>query len=462
MKVIIGSKIKIVGAEERVKRLMRKALTLVNPQYQMAVCMARKDPAKRKMLYAMTPTFKYYTEVLDTFIVSRGLKERILRFFKVNKFEYELEENYCSKLMKNYLAEKIVLRDYQEGDDDTILQHKQGIIKLGTAYGKTIIALKLAEENRLRTLIICCKAELSELSKYKHDFKEIYGYDIGVIQGKVCNISDVTVATMSTLARSDLSKLKNEFGMLIVDECHVSLSDKRKKVVESFNSYYRYGMSGTPGRANGQSEAVKFLYGSIIIDKKLPQDKPSVHVYKTNVDVGASQYHEMEEAVMYSVKRNVIIRNIIKERLSENRRILVLTKRIEHGVIIREELKHFYKINSIAISSKDPASMRNELIQALRSEQKDFQVLIGTYSLLSTGVDIERLDTVILAMSIKVDGEYDATLIQSVGRILRLYGKKQKPLIIDLDDNLNKIMHRHHNSRMAVYKREGWCVSKMN
>ncbi len=106
--------------------------------------------------------------------------------------------------------------------------------------------------------------------------------------------------------------------------------------------------------------------------------------------------------------------------------------------------------------------MRSELIQALRTEAKDFQVLIGTYGLFSTGVDIPALDTVILAMSTKVDGDYDATLIQSVGRILRLHNDKLRPVVVDLDDNLNKIMHRHHLSRMTVYKREGWDIVKKN
>ena len=65
-------------------------------------------------------------------------------------------------------------------------------------------------------------------------------------------------------------------------------------------------------------------------------------------------------------------------------------------------------------------------------------------------------------MSVKVDGEHAATLLQSIGRCLRLHDKKKKPLVIDIDDNMNQIMHRHHLSRMAEYRKLGYNIIKKN
>lgn len=434
------------------EREVKKHFTIINPQYQMTLAMIKKDASKRKMLYAIPKDFGYYKKCGSDFIVGRGAAHWLMERFQ-DDITYEIAR--ISPKMNNQLPEKIQLRHYQPGVATKVLEHYQGVLKLGTGWGKTIMAFRLAEKTQLRTLIVCCKSEATELYKYKNDFKAIYGLDIGVIQEKSFDIKDVTVATVSTLVKRDISKIANEFGMVIVDECHVGMSEKRLEAFSKFNCERFYGMSGTPGRANGQGKALDFYYGPILVDEKLPQTKPVVHVYKTNVELVGDEYYEMEAISTTNVKRNYMIAVMTRELMNQGRRILILTKRIEHGETLKLAVDND---DIIALSSKDPAKMRSELIQAVRDERKDFQVLIGTYGLFSTGIDIPLLDTVILGMSIKVDGEYDATLVQSVGRILRLHDKKQTPLIIDLDDNLNKIMHRHHISRMKVYKREGWEI----
>ena len=463
MHLIIDGKIRIKDCPNNHKTIIKKAFTLLNPQYQMACKMAQKDAGKRKMIYAIPRTFGYYEEDGDDLIIGRGAAQDLCDYFEIQKLSYTYDINRSCKKVDEPITPSIKLRDYQVNCASQVLESNQGVLKLGTAYGKTIIAFRLIEKTQYKTLIICCKSEANELAKYQHDFKKIYGKEIGVIQGKKFDVKDVTVATMSTLTRRDMSDFEQEFGMVIVDECHAGMSEKRLKKLQELAPERFYGMSGTPGRANGQGQALSFYYGPILVDEKLPQDKPSVHVYKSGCEAWGDEYHEMEEAVVTDNKRNSQILLILKELMQANRKILLLTKRIEHGQILKRLILHNLTENRkriIALSSKDSASIRAELVEAMRSEKKDFQVLIGTYSLFSTGVDIPLLDTVVLGMSTKVDGDYDATLVQSIGRVLRLHDKKQKPLVIDIDDDKNKIMHRHHLSRMKVYKREGWDIIK--
>lgn len=455
MHLIVDGKITIQNANITDKTVIKNHLTIINPQYQMAMRMAEKDASKKKMLWAIPKEFKYYKELGDNLIVGRGLSG----FLSQRKVDFTLENKRVSPKMDNPLEEKLQLRSYQVGRATKALKYYQGILKLGTAWGKTIFAFRLAEKTQLKTLIVCCKAEANELHKYKQDFKKIYGKDIGVIQGKTFNIKDVTVATASTLCKRDVSKVADTFGMVIIDECHVGMSEKRLETFQQFNCERFYGMSGTPGRANGQGKALDFYYGPIILDEKLPQDLPKVEIYKSNIPIIGTEFYEMEEFVAESEQRNNDVATVIFDLANiRGRKVLVLTKRIEHGITLKK-LLNATALNVLALSSKDKASMRSELIQALRSEEKDFDVLIGTYGLFSTGIDIPRLDAVLLAMSTKVDGDYDATLVQSVGRVLRLHDKKKKPLVVDIDDTKNKIMHRHFNSRLALYKREGWKMT---
>jgi len=462
MHLKIKGKIIIQECDKKVLRDLKEYLTIANPQYQMALAMIKKDASKRRMLYAIPPNFKYYKEKKEAIEIGRGAI--YVLYGLINKYNVKITSKVDRfvRMVDEKLPIKTVPREYQIGRDNIVLKNKQGIIKLGTGWGKTIFSFMLAEKTQLKTLIVCCKNESNEFAKYKFDFKELYGEKIGTIQGKKFDIKNVTVATASTLVKRKFKG--DEFGMVIVDECHVGMSKKRLKAFQQFDCDRFYGMSGTPGRANGQGKSLEFYYGNILIDEKLPQDMPDVQIYKTNVPLIGSEYYEMEEQVVDNQGRNILIINIIKKLLQKNRRILILTKRIEHGKAIQELLnvQSSFKVESYAMSSKDTASMRSELIQAFREESRDFQVLIGTYGLFSTGTDIPLIDTVLLAMSVKVDGDYDATLMQSIGRALRLHDKKKTPLVIDLDDNLNKIMHRHHLSRMSVYKREGWSVELMN
>lgn len=456
MHLIIDGKIRIQNARWSVKQDIKKYLTIVNPQYQMAINMVKKNPGKRKMLYAMKPEFKYYEEDGNDLIVGRGLGNLLDRMCKTNKIKYTFEINRVDHKVASKLKESIKLRDYQPGVATKILDYNQGILELGTAWGKTILAFRLVEKTQLKTLIICCKSELDELNKYKVDFKKIYKQNIGVIRGKTKVIRDVTVSTASSIVKADLNKIKSEFGMIIVDECHVGMSEKRLQVFSQFNPSRFYGMSATPGRANGQSKALSFYYGDTLVEEKLPGAIPDVHIYKTDFETKGDTYSKMEDDIINSHMRNNLIVSIINELIQQKRRILILTKRVEHGKILQRMLKNSLKLNAIALSSNDDSKIRSNIIQELRNEKRDFKVLIGTYGLFSTGIDIPLIDSVLLGMSIKVDGDYDATLIQSCGRGLRKHEQKNKPLIIDIHDNLNKIMHRHYLSRLRVYKREGW------
>lgn len=465
MHLQIDGEIKISNADQKTLNAIKSYLTIENPQYMMALNMVKNDPTKRTMLYAMKQSFSYYKEENGILTVGRGLAEKLVKYFNANNIKFTYNIDRVSNLMDEPLDEKIELRPYQVGVSTKVLESKQGVLKLGTAFGKTIIAFRLAEKTKLKTLIICCKSESTELSKYRSDFKKIYGRKIGIIQGKNFDIKDVTVATASTLTRRNLDTIKNNFGMVIVDEVHVGMSKKRLEAFQKFNPEIFYGMSGTPGRANGQGAALSFYYGDIIIEKKLPQEKPDIHIYRTNVEIEGDEFYEMEAEVVVNSSRNNLIVRAVLSLLSSKRRILILTKRIDHGKILKELINDALGIHEMkihAMSSNDPASTRSELIEALRSEDKDFNVLIGTYGLFSTGVDIPLIDTGMLAMSIKVDGDYDATLVQSIGRSLRLHDEKQKPLIIDFDDNCNKIMHRHFGTRLKSYRDNGFNVEYKN
>ena len=105
-----------------------------------------------------------------------------------------------------------------------------------------------------------------------------------------------------------------------------------------------------------------------------------------------------------------------------------------------------------AISSGTGQRERIQLLSDLREGKSDFDVLLGTYSMLATGTDIPSLDTLVFAGDLKSD----VLAQQAVGRILRLFKDKQSPKIIDVADFGNGIFLHQFKERRRFYKSQGW------
>jgi superfamily II DNA or RNA helicase len=419
--------------------------------------MARKDPRRLRALYGMKMNIHYYEEKDGKLIIGRGNLDKLKMFFGKKCLPYEIIDETVAPIMTDTFAtDKITLRENQIGLIEDCLAFDNGILNLSTGYGKTLAAMKMIEETKLRTLIVCCKSELSEIAKYQNDIKQFYGYEPGIIQGNKWNIKDITIASISTLTKRNLDSIKDYFGLTIYDECHVNVTDLRMKAIQSFSPKRLYGMTATARRSDGQGDALKFLYGDIIVKRANKMFTPEVHTYASPYEVIGSEFYEMEEYASTNDKRNEMVAILASSYVKkQGKKMIILSKRINHSKEIARILKSVHNLDSVLICSEEKASNRNTTIQTLR-DGKEFQILIGTTNLLSTGVDIPQLDCLMFAMSIKTD----VLTEQSVGRILRKKEGKETPIIIDIDDKENKIMHRHFNARMQFYRDNKYTIIK--
>ena len=319
----------------------------------------------------------------------------------------------------------------------------------------TIIAIQLINLLRKNTLIILPRTNL--LNQFKYEVKKYFNYKAGIIQGNKWEVKPITLASSATLKKRDLTSIQDYFGMVIFDECHTTISDKGIKLASSFNCKYLYGMSATPERTedDGRTRAVFFTFGDILINKELPQKKPLVESILTHIEIEPSyEYAEIIDKQIENQDRLDLVIRIIKDELLENRKILILTKRIAHYTTLAERLKD-YKVYSISSTgTAQEKRHQTELLRKMREGECDFQVILGTYSMLSTGVDIPALDTLIFA------GDIKASLLvkQSAGRIMRLFEGKQNPKVIDIVDNKSPILFNQFRKRLSFYKQSGWLV----
>ena len=80
-------------------------------------------------------------------------------------------------------------------------------------------------------------------------------------------------------------------------------------------------------------------------------------------------------------------------------------------------------------------------------EKSDGNVLFSNVQIMSTGVSIKRLHNVVFCFSSKST----TRVIQSIGRVLRLYKGKDEANLIDCVFN-TKYSRRHYKERLRLYK----------
>lgn len=357
------------------------------------------------------------------------------------------------------LNSKITLRDYQTDIVEKIMQAREGVVEMSTGSGKTIVGLEIVARHNLTSTILVPNTVL--LDQWVSECEKWLGFRPGIISAKEKTIKGVTIATFQSLQANKelLTELAKKTSVLLVDECHGAVTDIKIEMIETFTPKYLFGFTGTLGREDGKGKAITFLFGKEVVKFHLEQLQPSVHVYMTGFNIDVDEYNIMIDEVVNIVERNQLIAGTAMAESLAGRKVLILTKRREHARNLHEILQAGHLIDS---ENKD----RNKILQKMKSGEEEFQIIIGTTSLLATGTDIPALDTLILACDMK--SQILAT--QSVGRILRLFEGKQDPKIYDMWDGYsrtedgkfkvtNPILHSQFKTRLQMYVGRGWQVN---
>lgn len=443
----IGTQLELSAIPPTFARALQTTLTIPNPLYYRLVRMG-----KTRALYNVPKDFRYWHKLPNEgMVVGRGMYDRIQAYCAKWKIDIENVDTTIDAPLPAPMALFRKPRQYQEGDVEHIAQRRNGVLKLGTGYGKTYIALALIQKLQQQTLIIVPRTHL--VQQFAEECKATLGWKPAIMQGNTIETGIITIASIQTLQRRRqwINENRDRFGCVIVDEAHGFITESRMAVIQSFRPKYLYGMSATPRRTDEQSKAIFFLFGDQLIDKSLPKTAPQVEMVPTNVKIPMDEYPTMIDTQVQNHDRNALIRDRVFDEYTKYRRILILTKRVAHAKLLEEELEG-RGVPTLLIESSTSVKKRNALLKQLRENTVDIDVLLGTFSLLATGTDIPALDTLVFAGDLKSDVLQE----QSAGRILRLFGDKQHPLIIDFVDNLNPILNHQAKARRKFYLDQHW------
>ncbi len=355
------------------------------------------------------------------------------------------------------------LRDYQQAIIDQYLNYIDytnpnslsmgkggGLIEVGCGRGKTVMALKIIEMLKRKTLIIVHKEFLkNQWIERINEF--LANTQIGTIQGQIIDVEDkhIVIAMLQSLSQKDYPvELFQQFGLTIIDEGHHISSECFSKALQKVVTQYVLGISATMERKDGLSWVFKAFLGEIVYrERQQKQENVLVKAIEYRVDDddeyndvttdfrGNPQFSTMiTKLCNYNSRSELIITVISTElRLKPKQQIILLSHNKSLLHYIFKAVEH----RNICSTGYYVGGMKEQDLKVSESKQ----LILATYSMAAEALDIKTLTTLILATP-KTD------IVQASGRIMRQ--PHEQPLIIDIVDS-HDIFQKQFLKRKKYY-----------
>lgn len=309
-----------------------------------------------------------------------------------------------------------------------------GIISLKCGGGKTVLALSIIAAIKQKTIVLVHKDFL--MNQWRERILQFLpNAKIGKIQQDTIDVDnkDIVLAMVQSVSVKEYPKdIFDQFGLAIFDECHHLGAEVFFKSMRKVASKYMLGLSATPKRKDGLQWVFESFIGPIVYQ--------TTDIVTDGVIVNVIDYHSDDEnytkpCLTYMGKpclpkiinnvcghwpRTQLILKLTKQNYELGRKVIILSDRREHLNIMLEWLINQKIPSGLYVGGMKPFDLD-------QSQEKD--VILGTFSMAAEGMDIPKLNTIILA-SPKSD------VVQAVGRIMREKANIRKfhPLIIDIND----------------------------
>lgn len=395
--------------------------------------------------------FRFIEEDGDAILLPKGFTGKLIRFCRDNQLDHQFtdERTLHKPVSFSFQAN---LRPHQEDCIQAISKKDMGVIVAPPGSGKTVLALKAIADKQQPALIVVHRKQLaSQWMERIESFLGIPQKEIGKIgQGKSIIGKQITVATIQSLAKADLTDIHKAFGSIIVDECHHIPAETFRNTIAKFNSKYLYGLTATPFRKYNDGKIIFIHLGEIIAEinnTALPaSNHPTIIIRNTELNVPfnakTDQFETLSKILVHDSARNRLILKDVIDELQKGRKCVILTERKEHIQTLEQYLKQSFE--TITLSGDDAETSRKAKWKIL--QQGNYQALITTGQFFGEGSDLQNAECLFLVYPFSFEGK----LIQYMGRVQR---SEISPAIYDYRDIKIDYLNRMFLKRNVHYKK---------
>lgn len=470
MKVILSNIIEIIEPTPEIFAYCENNLKFKNPDYE----------KKKRMGFwvgAMSKEIKLYNYYNNRIYLPIGCFDDIYRICP----DKNIYEDY-SVTVPVKIESSIKLRTYQEPCLKALEKYVNGLFVLPAGTGKTQCALQCVAKLKQKTCWITHTRDL--MNQAKERCEQNMKCKTSVISDGECDLNgDIVFATVQTL-RNFVEKetiSQNAFGLIIIDECHRLCTSAEstmmfEQCLNYFASRYKLGLTATLHRADGLEKCIPKLLGNVLYEvKKEGESLVGYYENKKVCEVPLIDFQVPIKVNIINTDYSVIDKDVfnrdgmtlsyaklltdIGNDEERNQTIIDLLNSLDSSTIVLsdrvEQLKYLQKKvpNSVEIDGSTKKSVREKAIEDMKNGNK--KVLFASYQLAREGLDITRLENLVMATPVK---DF-AIVIQACGRIQRPFGNKKVGNVYDFVDDVS-FLNRFYSKRKSIYKKEKWEVIK--
>jgi superfamily II DNA or RNA helicase len=434
---------------------------------------------------ALAPCFTFDNRTKEWRAPAYAYREIVLLYRQENLPLQDEAKAYASLALT--LQRPIVPRPHQ-ADALAAWQkaRNHGVVSLPTGAGKTILAVLAIASVQRSTLVVVPTLDL--VQQWRTVLGDFFGEEIGVLGGGEKKIAPLTVATYDT-AKLMIERMGNQFGFLIVDECHHLPAPFYQLIALASLAPFRLGLSATLERSDGGETRLFELMGDLVYEAHIGDMVNQVLAPYEVIQIPVSL--DAEERATYEASRGVYLqflrRNGIQMGTPEGwRQFLFRASRNPEGKAAfkayREQkriaqaargkldeiwnLLQLHSTESILIFTDDnamayeigcelflpvlthktKAAERKRMLDAFRSGEI---TVITTSKVLNEGVDVPQAQVGIVVSGSGVIREH----VQRLGRILRHQPGKRAVLYEIVSHNTNEQSVNQRRRQHDAYQR---------
>lgn len=373
----------------------------------------------------------------------------------LHKLSFQVYDNRPTRFPRVDLRSKAILdarepsKDYQRRGSEALLAGGDCLLCLRCGAGKTVVSLHSAAQLKVPVLITVTDKGLAE--QWIEEIQEFLGVprsEIGYVgNGKFDWRHTITVAQVSTLARrNEEERLPLEmlfhFGIVICDEAHVMGAPYFNSAIPPFRGV-RWGLSATPEREDGFDSLLSWTLGQVRYSYLVPDLVPEF-IFKqlpttlnTTDPVIKEGTHGKNGEFHYGMTYGFLARSNkdrrtdhivqdISAALEAGRQVLVLAHSKEMTELLGQRFP-----NAGVVNGSVGGKIRRQRI-------RECNPVIAIMLLGKQALNKPGLDTLFIVEPFAKKG----ILQQTMGRILRIFSNKKKPIVVVYDDINIPQLHR--------------------
>jgi superfamily II DNA or RNA helicase len=366
------------------------------------------------------------------------------------------------KSMHAPLVSKVKPRPYQIKPIETIVNIFQqkgpgcgALLEADCGTGKTFQGIEIARRLGRRTAVVVNKGDLqAQFMERIHDYCP--DATVGIVRrDQVETDNDFVIFMAQSIGRYSPDVFQG-FGLLIVDECHHWVAETLSKTLSKFPARCVLGLTATPDRRDGCGFALPYFFGPTTVRMKRIGQSVQVKVIKIPCGKAKEIFGRNGKPILPRTvtmmtedeRRNERIVTTVLALRNEGRYVIVLGERRKHLGVLREILQERAPC-PVGLYVGETSKKRI----AIREAEKDSPILLATVRMAEEGLDIARLDTLVLITP-------KSNITQAVGRIQRTHpDKKLPPLIVDFYDTYaGGAIHGMARARQRYYEKNKFTM----